>query len=378
MELVYATDVDATNIHNWSGLAWYYRKMLDQAGCDVTMIDSSDMPYPFPLKIKKHVINKLGRQLYSPRFNINVSKHYAAHIHEKVAPGSLILSPNTVVLAYLKKNLKKVLYSDATFDSLLKLYPQYSRYTTQCLLEGQAIDQQAILNSDLLLYTSQWAADSAIQHYGADPAKIHLVPFGANLDNLPSYKEVKETISTRLQNEQINLLFLGIDWKRKGGEHALAVMNELNKLGFPATLHVVGVKDLRILENHPHVVNHHFISKATREGQQRLGKLLAASHFLLLPTLADCTPVACSEANAFGVPCLTSDVGGLKSVIKNEVNGHTFTHDHFVKNTVSYIISIMESKAAYEELCYSSYNTYATELNWKSIGHKIVQILKNM
>lgn len=378
MKLVYATDIDATNIHNWSGLAWYYRTMLEQAGCNVTVIDSSEMPHPFLLKVKKHLMKKLGQKLYSPRFSIAVSKHYANRIHEKVASHSLILSPNTVVLAYLKKDLKKVLYADATFDSLLKLYPRYSQFSNKCLEEGQIIDGQAIANADLLLYTSQWAADSAIHHYGADPKKIRIVPFGANLDNPPSYESVKQSIGARLQNARINLLFLGIDWVRKGGEYALEVVAKLNQLGFPATLHVVGVKDLPSHPDQPYIIDHGFISKATPAGQQQLSELLANSHFLLLPTLADCTPVACSEANAFGVPCITSDVGGLKSIIKNEVNGHAFSHANFLNDAVSYIISLMESKAAYEELCYSAYDTYAQELNWKSIGQKIVRLVKDL
>src|SRR5437763_1121205 len=86
MEVVYATDINATNIHNWSGLAWYYRKMLEEAGCDVTLIDSSSMPHPFFLEVKKHLMQKIGYKLYSPRFSTSVSKHYANRIHEIVTP----------------------------------------------------------------------------------------------------------------------------------------------------------------------------------------------------------------------------------------------------------------------------------------------------
>src|SRR3954471_21509714 len=87
MKVVYATDINARDIHNWSGLAWYYHKMLEAAGCDVTLIDSSDIPHPFVLKVKKHLMKRLGQKLYSPRFSIAVSKHYATRIHEKITPG---------------------------------------------------------------------------------------------------------------------------------------------------------------------------------------------------------------------------------------------------------------------------------------------------
>lgn len=378
MDVVYATDINAANIHNWSGLAWYYRKMLEQAGCDVTLIDKSAMPHPFFYKLKTHFIQKVQRKVYSPRFNIAVSKFYAKCIHESVAPGSVVLSPNTVVLAYLRTDLKKVLYADATFDSLLHLYPKYRTYTPQCIREGEAIDRQAVANADRLIYTSQWAADSAIKHYGADPAKVSIVPFGANLDCVPTASEVEASIANRARNRHINLLFLGVDWIRKGGDKALEVVTKLNTLGMPATLHIVGAVNVPPGIDTRYIVNHGYISKATAEGQQQISKLLHTSHFLLLPTLADCTPVACSESSAFGLPCITTDVGGLKSIVLDDVNGRTFPLEHFTDDVVRYIMNLMTAGDAYKELCYSSYNRYLTDLNWKSVGSKIIEIIKTI
>ncbi|HUQ96916.1 MAG TPA: glycosyltransferase family 4 protein [Chitinophagaceae bacterium] len=378
MKIVYATDINASNIHSWSGLGWYYRSMLEQVYGDVTTIDKAQMPHPFFDKVKQRLFKTVRYKLYSPRFSIDVSKYYAKQIHALVPSGSVVLSPNTVILAYLKKDLKKVLFADATFDSLFHLYPKYSEYTKQCLKEGEAIDRQAVANADVLIYTSQWAANSAINHYGADPSKIAIVPFGANLDHLPSAEDVSQSIQKRMHDKHTNLLFLGIDWIRKGGDYALQVTQKLNAAGFPATLHIVGATNVPENLDKTFVVNHGFISKATPEGQQQLGILLAMSHFLLLPTLADCTPVACSEAAAFGVPCLTSDVGGLKSIITADVNGRTFSHTHFVEDVVGYMISLLQSKAAYSELCFSSFHQYETTLNWKSVGERIVQLIQKV
>jgi glycosyltransferase involved in cell wall biosynthesis len=378
MKVVYATDINAANIHNWSGLSWYYRKMLEEAGCDVTTIDKSDMRHPLFYKLQTLYIQKILRKPYSPRFNIGISKYYAKCITEAAAPGSLVLSPNTVVLAYLKNTFKKVLYADATFNSLLHLYPKYKTYAPLCLRDGEEIDRRAVKNADCLIYTSQWAADSAIYHYGADPKKVFIVPFGANLDKLPDFTDVKAGIRKRMQSKQLNLLFLGIDWVRKGGDYALQVTKRLNELGFPAMLHIVGAVNLPSNLDGRFIVNHGFISKATPEGQRQIGSLLCSSHFLLLPTLADCTPVACSEASAFGLPCLTSDLGGLPSIVKDDVNGRTFSLDHFVAQAVTYITGLMQSEQSYSELCRSSYDTYATELNWQSVGKRITRIIKDI
>ena len=97
-----------------------------------------------------------------------------------------------------------------------------------------------------------------------------------------------------------------------------------------------------------------------------------------MPSLADCTPVAFSEANAFGLPCLASNVGGHTSVIKNGINGNTFVHPNFVEDSVKYIVDLVQTEDAYQDLCFSSYNEYLTELNWKSTGAKIFKLINSM
>lgn len=378
MKLVYATDFDAANIHNWSGLGVYYGRMLAQAGFDVEYLNDVKLPNPLIHYIKTHFVKQVMGKMYSTRFNISVSKSYAHTIHNKVSSGSYILSPNTVILANLKTTYKKILYADATLESLLKSYPEYSRFTKHSLKEGKIVDQQAIENSDLLIYTSQWAADSAVNDYNADPTKISIVPFGANLDFVPSGEEVKAIIAKRILSSNLKLLLLGVDWKRKGGDVAIRVAEQLNKAGINTTLHIVGIRHLPAHVKNEHVINHGYISKASPEGQAKLSSIISDSNFLILPSLADCTPVVFSEANAFGVPCLVSNVGGHSSIIKNDINGKVFSNTGFVEDSVKYILKLVESKNDYRNLCSSSYDMYLSRLNWKSIGIKISELIRSI
>jgi hypothetical protein len=83
------------------------------------------MPHSLLHKFKRRIIKNVQHKLYSPRFSIDVAKYYARCVQGRAASGATILSPNTVILAYLKSDYKKVLFADATFDSLLNLYPKY-------------------------------------------------------------------------------------------------------------------------------------------------------------------------------------------------------------------------------------------------------------
>src|SRR5205085_11401359 len=104
------------------------------------------------------------------------------------------------------------------------------------------------------------------------------------------------------------------------------------------------------------IVDHGFISKTDLKQEMRLCKLIASSDFLILPSQADCTPVVFSEANAFGLPCIASNVGGHTSIIKDGLNGRTWASHDFVDHSVNYISKLVESENCYNNLCYSSRN----------------------
>ncbi len=151
----------------------------------------------------------------------------------------------------------------------------------------------------------------------------------------------------------------------------------MNARGIRTILHVAGIRFLPTNLNKEFIIDHGFISKRTVKSELKLFKLISQSDFLLLPSLADCTPVVFSGANAFGVPCLASNVGGHTSIIKNGINGKTF-HVDFVENSVKFITDLIQTKNAYQELCFSSYNKYLNELNWKSTGAKIFKLINSI
>ncbi len=178
MKLTYATDFDPKDINAWSGLGVYYGKMLKKSGFELNYISDLGLPFSFREFLSIQYWKKVKGKIYSSRYDVAVSKKYG-HIIDSLLPGgSTVISPNTVILAHAKKNLKKILYTDATFLNLLNSYSGFSNLSASCLKEAIEIDNLAINNSAILIYTSQWAANSAINDYNADPAKIFTIPFG--------------------------------------------------------------------------------------------------------------------------------------------------------------------------------------------------------
>src|SRR5687767_8187152 len=116
MKVTYATDFDFKNINNWSGLGYYYGVMLKNAGFELDYLNNINTPFHSFHVMKRFLAKRIAGEIYSPRFNVNVSKSYARTIEKRVREGTAIFSPNTVVLANVHSKVKRVLYADATFE----------------------------------------------------------------------------------------------------------------------------------------------------------------------------------------------------------------------------------------------------------------------
>ncbi|NJN60363.1 MAG: glycosyltransferase family 4 protein [Coleofasciculaceae cyanobacterium RL_1_1] len=166
------------------------------------------------------------------------------------------------------------------------------------------------------LLASDWAIDGAIAAYGLDRDRFRLIELGGNLEPFDS-AAIPDAIEGR-DRQTLNLLFVGTDWQRKGGDRAIALVEQLRDRRIPTRLTTIGgqppadpdlIHDLGQLDP----------TKPTDRAQ--LEAAFRAAHFLVLPSEAECFGHVLCEANGFGVPVLTSDVGGIPSVVRSGVNG---------------------------------------------------------
>ena len=81
----------------------------------------------------------------------------------------------------------------------------------------------AIQKSAGIVYSSTWAAESAMRDYGAPREKICVIPFGANLDDVPTADQIYQKCDRR----PWKIVFIGLYWHRKGGDIALKAFDAL-------------------------------------------------------------------------------------------------------------------------------------------------------
>lgn len=181
-------------------------------------------------------------------------------------------------------------------------------YGWQLADSTQTTEERVVRHAARTIYSSDVMAARAPSDLGTPTLAPDALPFGVNLETLP------RTCPQKPSFETINLLFVGLDWARKGGDIAVATLDALQARGQAAHLTVIG----RCPAAHtarPDVSNLGFLDKNRPADLKKIVATYENAHLLLLPSRADCTPMVVGEALAHGTPVIASDTGGIGALI---------------------------------------------------------------
>jgi glycosyltransferase involved in cell wall biosynthesis len=370
--LAYVTTFDAHDVHAWSGTVNAIAECLTSAGFELDLMGLR-APAQLRTKAMKLAWKIAGARLLRDREPL-VTRGYASQAAQrlKLVEHDIVFSPGTVAIGHLETSKPVVFWTDATFDGLVDYYDAFTGLSRRTLRNGHALEQSALDRCSLALYSSEWAASSALEHYQVDPRKVHVVPFGPNMSGEPAGADVRSAIDDR-DPERCALLFVGVEWARKGGEVAVAAVEEMNRAGMPTELHVVGCVPPRQLPGFVKV--HGFISKREPEGRRRLAALYARAHFVIGPSEADCTPIAFGEACCHGVPLLVADTGGVGSLVRNGVNGHLLPPGASGDAYADIALEVLRDPKEYRRLAHGARREYETRLNWDVAGARVRELV---
>lgn len=340
-----------------------------------------DVSYVGPLRSKLQIVGKLCnkasnlllKQKYNHGQSILLARQYAKIVSRKIFEKSfdLIFAPAaSAEISFLNTGIPIVYSSDTTFALMSSYYPEFSKLVKRSIWEGNVIEELAIKKARLLLYPTQWAAQSAIKDYHADKAKVHIVPFGANLDEIPA----REIILKKKKSDRCRLLFLGVSWQRKGGDIAFETLLGLEELGIQSELIVCGCTPPSAF-SHERMIVIPFLDKSDERQRKELTNLFLKSDFLLLPTRSECYGIVFCEANAFGLPVITTNTGGVSGVIKQGENGFMLPITAKGTDYAEIIFTIYRDDQCYHQLIKASRAAFDDRLNWDTWAITVRRII---
>lgn len=320
-------------------------------------------------------INKITRFLFNKGYNHNnsilrsflLSFTINRRINKKRY--DIIFAPAaSTEVAFIKTKVPIIYLSDSSFGQLNGYYDVFSNLFEVSIKESNYIEQKAINKSDYFVYPSKWAADYVIKNYNVNERNISVIPFGANIDYEDKVYNEKE-ISDK---DPVTLLFLGVDWLRKGGDVVFKTFEMLLDNGYDVNLIVCGCVPP---DSHPKMKVYSFLNKNDNEDLATFNSILQKAHLLFLPSKAECFGIVFCEASAYGIPSITTNTGGISNAVYNGINGYCLDinsrpNDYYVK-----IVELIEDKDKYKALSDSSRELYLTKLNWANWANEVTDVI---
>ncbi len=380
MKMIYpAPSTDFTNpLKHKELIGNYIVQTFEKFGVEVE-IGTSPIPI---LKYYFYIYKKIYWLLFHKNYLLDraipVLKSSAKSISKQIenSDADFIFAFGTLPIAFLETNKPIYFITDGTFEVMNDYNPNYANVCEHSYKNAEMLENIGFSKARKIFLSSEWAIQSALNHYKVPSSKIVHTYLGANIPNSPSLNEVKQFIDER-SKESINLILIGKNWQGKGADRAIAINNELINRGYISNLHIIGCKpphdntppNVRVIEN---------LDKTIPAELDEFQKILSNSHFMLFPTHYDTFGHVVCEASAYGVPTIASRTGGVGDAVKEGVNGFLFDYNEpdSIQKSTDIILQYFNNPSDYEQLCLSTYQRYTEELNWDTIVSKMLKVIK--
>lgn len=363
--ILYVCASNPGDVGAWSGSTYHIFHALQRVFSHVDPFVVAGAPTPLAEKIYGSVQHRLFHKHSYYELRHGVTRRYAKEIGARLLSRSYdaVFAPGTIYFADLAADLPAFATADACLGGLVDYYDEFTNLTRRDLNQGFEIERKAARACRKVFYTSDWARRTAIETAGVSEERAVVVPFGANLLDLPNVQDIESFVARR-PDDRARLLFVGVDWIRKGGGIAFDAAKLMNEQGTTTELHIVGGNVPADVASAPFVTYHGFLKKSNQVDLAKLVNLLAESHFLMLPTRAECCAVVFAEASSYGLPILATNTGGVETAVRNGINGFTFEFHACANRYASKALELLSRPDDYRNLCFSAHGLAKRVLNW--------------
>lgn len=261
-------------------------------------------------------------------------QRWAVRYHMNGVPFSLRSAEATrAVAAFHRGGLDAVLQYGATFDpgsrvpyfmycdSTIRIaarYPEYSwagRMTTREIDAAAEREGRLYRGARRVFTFSDHVGDLIVDDFGLPHERVQTVYAGPNVDASGLIAE------TPGRGGAPNILFVGREFARKGGETLLRAFALVRKQLRAATLTIIGPRDL--LVGDPGVTNLGYLNNDDPRDRERLLRAYAEATLFCFPTQYEPFGLAILEAMYAGLPCVATRAWAIPEMVIDGETGYT-------------------------------------------------------
>ena len=193
-----------------------------------------------------------------------------------------------------------------------------------------------------------------VTKYKLPEDRVMCVFAGANADVPP----LAESVSPKRNPRRI--LFVGIDWERKGGPDLLKAFEQVRKQFPQAELAVVssyeGPQDATVPG----------VTFAGRVPLGEIGTYFQNSDLFCMPTHLEPFGIVFIEAMAYGLPIVSTRIGALPDLVEDGINGYLIAPGD-VPALIRTLTNLLEEQVRFREMARAARLRYDDKFNWTAV-----------
>ena len=239
-------------------------------------------------------------------------------------------------------------YTDHTHLANL-LYPYFDRRN---LFSEKWInlERQIYKKAGVVFARSSHVATSLLVQYHQSPDKLKCVYYGANMVSHGNLD------NTRFQRK--NILFVGIDWERKGGPDLLKAFEIVRETHPEATLTIVGCTP------EVNIPNVNIVGKIPLED---VGRYYEKASIFCLPTTNEPAGVVFIEAMSYHLPLIGTNIGAVPDFISQDCNGYMVNVGD-PQALAESLIRLLNDPTRCQEMGEAGYHLTVSRYNWNTVA----------
>jgi len=269
-----------------------------------------------------------------------------------------------------EKKYKFTFQTQTMFNAKIEGVPHfiYTDHTTKANLLYPGINPREYIRSDKFIKKVEQAiyedatvtftcgsmvTNSLINQYGIPKEKAMTVHAGSNVPNWFIENDAKYASK--------NILFVGVDWERKGGPILLKAFEKVLKKHSDATLTIVGCNPDNLT-----LPNCKAVGKMKAD---KVAEYYNNAAIFCLPTLREPFGIVFIEAMHYKLPIVANNIGSIPDMVINDYNGYLI--DNIVDDYANALCSLLGNPRKCKQLGENGYDYAQSKFKWDLVGKTI-------
>jgi len=305
---------------SWSGSSKFFFETCKSNGILARAI-GGEVPFyiKYPLMLKNLSFNKSNWKL---KYHLDTSyyKHLTKMLCNMLRPDDFdnnMLQIGSIynIPEYINGRCRCFCYNDSNLAQIMRYQGSaFNRIPTSLIDNALAYERNVYHLLDKIFTMSEFVRQSFIHDFDVPDDKVVSIGAGINLDEIP------EPYEKNYDNE--NILFIGIDFYRKGGQQLLEAFQLVRQNHPAATLHIIGPVKLNIpTELSSGVKYYGFLSKKNPHDRMILDHIFKKASLFVMPSVYEPFGIAPLEAMVHQIPCILTNTCAFPEMIQPGYNG---------------------------------------------------------